>query len=806
MRQPTQLVLAISTALALVACGGDNAKEENATSKQTTSTAKTEQTDNTKQKTSKSTMPTIDAGFSKVILEQPADNGNGSNDNNDSNQEMVDSGFSKVKLKNYPAVQTFTNKAVKNKTNSLYTGDVSGLAQGCYAIKSAKTGNYITGFKTADVINDGLSYKFSKDTPAKFFFKPTGLDGKFMLRDVDGRFFGTHLPLQISAGKTPGEFVEWQIEKQTNKQVNKQGDKFKLKAVKLNRYLKHRTFDNSLILYTTAPFAEREFQLVRQDGCTPFPEVTTNVEGSREQLKGDVNQPVRGFIDPHTHISSYQFMGGRMMAGKPFSPWGVEDALKDSKDLHGENGSLDMIGNLYTFGNLENRYDTRGWPDFPWWPNAKQMSHMGYYYKWIERAHMSGLKMMVTNLVENEVLCNLQKSINPSGWVSANACETMNSLYKQIDSLYALQDYIDAQEGGKGKGFFRIVTTPAEARRVIANGQLAVVIGIEASETFNCGIKDKNCTQENVENELNKLYDKGVRSIFPVHKFDNRFGGSPVESGFINVGQWVSTGKFFETEACDAETKGMKMESGFPLVGNLPFLKDVFKTIKLNPEYDETIGHCNKEGLTPLGAYLVNRMIDKKMMIEFDHMSNKTANAVLEIAEKRGNYSGLITSHSWMRQAKNGHLNHYNVERLLTMGGFAGAYNLETYKMGEAVNDYLTVLENNGNYVQGVGISTDMSGLGTQAQPRTDVAEKPLKYPFTTEFGTVVHKQQSGNRSFDINQDGMAHFGLIADHVQDIRERDDKRIYEALMNSTEAYLQMWERSENSAYSQHHNPL
>ena len=56
----------------------------------------------------------------------------------------------------------------------------------------------------------------------------------------------------------------------------------------------------------------------------------------------------------------------------------VEEALKDSAHLHGKDGSLDLIGNLYTFNDINNRYDTRGWPDFPWWPNAQQMSHMGF--------------------------------------------------------------------------------------------------------------------------------------------------------------------------------------------------------------------------------------------------------------------------------------------------------------------------------------------------------------------------------------------------------------------------------------------
>ena len=40
----------------------------------------------------------------------------------------------------------------------------------------------------------------------------------------------------------------------------------------------------------------------------------------------------------------------------------------------------------------------------------------------------------------------------------------------------------------------------------------------------------------------------------------------------------------------------------------------------------------------------------------------------------------------------------------------------------------------------------------------------------------------------------MAHYGMVADHIQEIRERSGSVAYEALMNSAEAYLQMWQRA------------
>ncbi len=65
--------------------------------------------------------------------------------------------------------------------------------------------------------------------------------------------------------------------------------------------------------------------------------------------------------------------------------------------------------------------------------------------------------------------------------------------------------------------------------------------------------------------------------------------------------------------------------------------------------------------------------------------------------------------------------------------------------------------------------------------------------------------QVSGNRSFDLNKEGLAHYGLVADHIQDIREQTPDRIYESVMNSAEAYLQMWERAEANNDTKYVNP-
>ena len=101
----------------------------------------------------------------------------------------------------------------------------------------------------------------------------------------------------------------------------------------------------------------------------------------------------------------------------------------------------------------------------------------------------------------------------------------MDGVRLQAKRLRELQDYVDAQSGGPGKGWFRIVTTPFEARRVINQGKLAVVMGIEVSKLFDCGVQDgqPECTAEQVDARLKEVYDLGVRDMELVNKFDNGF-------------------------------------------------------------------------------------------------------------------------------------------------------------------------------------------------------------------------------------------------------------------------------------------
>jgi hypothetical protein len=145
-------------------------------------------------------------------------------------------------------------------------------------------------------------------------------------------------------------------------------------------------------------------------------------------------------------------------------------------EYHGLNHALDEIGS--NMGDNPSGFPfgwNTGWPDFRGWPNIREIDHQKVYQDWLHRAVQGGLRLMVMMAVDNPVVC---ASVATDG---RDCTDQVTTIQKQLAAAYAMQDYIDADGGGNGAGWYRIVTTPAEARAVVARGQLAVVLGVETA-------------------------------------------------------------------------------------------------------------------------------------------------------------------------------------------------------------------------------------------------------------------------------------------------------------------------------------
>ncbi len=337
-----------------------------------------------------------------------------------------------------------------------------------------------------------------------------------------------------------------------------------------------------------------------------------------------------------------------------------------------------------------------------------------------------------------------------------------------------------------------------EARRVINDGKLAVVLGIEVSEVLDCGQLNgtPKCDTAQIDRELDKLYGAGVRSMFPVHKFDNALGGAKFDSGasgvLVNTGNKYATGRFWTADHCDdpdhdntptpiGDDEAALMAILFGPVATQPLFEGQLPVYPPGP-------HCNRKGLTGLGEYVIRKMMRKGMIVETDHMSMKARRRVLSILET-AHYPGVISSHSWGDPGSQ--------VRLQQLGGIVGPISSVSSQFADEWR--FARANRNPHYFFGTGFGSDINGLHSQPEPRPDASQNPVHYPFRSfDGGSIIRRQHSGTRVYDINTDGVDHYGLYPDWIEDLRVVAGPQIVNDMANGAEAYLQMWARTERAA--------
>ena len=94
-------------------------------------------------------------------------------------------------------------------------------------------------------------------------------------------------------------------------------------------------------------------------------------------------------------------------------------------------------------------------------------------------------------------------------------------------------------------------------------------------------------------------------------------------------------------------------------------------------------------------------------------------------------------------------------------------------------------------------MGTDIQGVSTL--PESD-PQFQVEYPFKSFDGQVTFtKPKTGDRTFDYSSEGVAHYGLLAEWVQNLQKSEanvENKAIESFMKSAEAYLQMWERASS----------
>lgn len=391
---------------------------------------------------------------------------------------------------------------------------------------------------------------------------------------------------------------------------------------------------------------------------------TTRVSLGGDYWKADPAAPLWGFADPHAHLMAHLAFGGEAFWGEPYDPSrtgneGMEQALRSCEPIHG--GLLDVNPEL-------GHPAAGGWPEFVVWPRFTTLVHQQAYIDWIYRAYQGGLRLITCLAVNNELLATK---------VSPNAPhDDKHAIQVQVAAMKDMAEYVNDQAGGAGKGWLQIAYSAEEARKIISGNKLAIILGVEVDSLGNWHKKEDldqlsggnlEIARGLISKELDWLFDLGVRQVTPIHLSNNAFGGTAIYMRFLETINMFLNGEKWEVE--DAWESGVRYRldsdgddfsdeleravvvSGRKqkmqrrtLVDHIPGINTLYDVTKY-PKM--TGGHANVRGLNDYGVILLEEMMARGFIIDVDHMSEKSTNTALNMAE--GRQYPVMCSHTWFR-------------------------------------------------------------------------------------------------------------------------------------------------------------
>jgi hypothetical protein len=172
--------------------------------------------------------------------------------------------------------------------------------------------------------------------------------------------------------------------------------------------------------------------------------------------------------------------------------------------------------------------------------------------------------------------------------------------------------------------------------------------------------------------EVDRLYNEGVRYIFPIHLVDNPTGGTATYLDLFNWANvyeeghaWSLTCAKVSDNVCyqynsnntstpsltssnatsQLEALGEQLKLGFIVQVPPPLA-----CTTANPACTGgTVGNMNTVGLNPAGQCAIQEMMSKGMLIDIDHMSDAAAEQTITLAKQQGIGYPLNSGHNQVR-------------------------------------------------------------------------------------------------------------------------------------------------------------
>jgi microsomal dipeptidase-like Zn-dependent dipeptidase len=314
---------------------------------------------------------------------------------------------------------------------------------------------------------------------------------------------------------------------------------------------------------------------------------------------------------------------------------------------------------------------------------------------------------------------------------------------------------------------------------------------------------------------LERYHGLGVRVLFPVHKFDNGFSAGDGHRGFIEIGNVANSGYYgnFTDIDCpgmpdgfdhgpvqfgglnrpravfDAEPPlNMSRLPTSPLTAFAPVLSNL-REPKLEGEY------CQNAGLQPLGEFLMREMMKRGMIVEIDHLPQRSRKRAFELL-REAEYPAAGTHKG------------DNRGELYALGGISTTdlprcQSADQPDVAAGYRARIQRIRDQGGYpAQGLGL--DNNGFARQPGPRFGEdgcggeQANPVTYPFASFAGDVTFTApRLGNRVADFNTEGMLHIGLLPELIEDARRMGmSDADLEPFFRSAEGYVRMWELAES----------
>lgn len=442
-----------------------------------------------------------------------------------------------------------------------------------------------------------------------------------------------------------------------------------------------------------------------------------------------------------------------------------------------------------------------GYPSFKEWPKWNDITHQKMWVDWIRRAYDGGQRVMVALAVHNSTLAAIASGPGDGPLYDKESADLQIAEMKKFVARH--EDFMEIAYSGN------------DMRRIVAANKLAIVLGVEIDHIGNFNkFPVKTVPEFAVKGEIQRLFNSGVRYVFPVHVLDNEFGHTAAYEDLFNYSDKRESGQWWNLVCAKREDE---LNYDFsPLIGDdiAPIIKNFISaqaaikiSLDLSPprtpkcEYGQRNGNV---GLTPMGRFAIKEMMKLGMLIDIDHMSQVTANETISMAEQVFNKYPLVSGHNnlrsmWppdkarsdepLRRPISGNENARTEDQLIRIGKLGGMFGLgsDSAEADDWAERYVaaSMLVGKGS----VAIGSDLNGLVKGPRPASSAK-------IYTSYFTM---SKTGDKTWDFRRDGVAHYGMLADFFRHVAENQKYGVYvqSHIMNNAEYFARMWEKAERS---------